>query len=303
MTAPAPTPRRTEPEHAGVLARLGSPERYSRERMELIIRRLADDLAPGADASRHVGGGNEYAESRPYQIGDPIRRLDWRQTARRGVPYTKQFEALRRMSVYVIVDASGSMRVTSGPISKLGAAAWLAAALGLVSLNRLSPVAVIGARPISQQGRPSANPDRFWHDVNPLLIGAANAAVPMRLALEHINATSRTTSLIIALSDFQNEHDAPALRHAACAHDVLAVQLIDPAELNFRRGGYIAAAEAETGRRFLSRPSAERAGPARVRESLSQSNIDTISVSTHADVVGEVRRALELRGLRSGRRA
>ena len=45
---------------------LGPPDELSHGDFELVVRRLADDLAFGTDASRFVGSGLEYAQSRPY---------------------------------------------------------------------------------------------------------------------------------------------------------------------------------------------------------------------------------------------
>ena len=63
-------------------SRLGPPEELSHGDFEMVVRRLADDLAFGTDASLFTGSGIEYAQSRPYEPGDPIKQIDWRMTAR-----------------------------------------------------------------------------------------------------------------------------------------------------------------------------------------------------------------------------
>ncbi len=57
---------------------------------ELVVRRLADDLAFGTDASRFVGSGLEYAQSPPYAPGDSIRQIDWKITARTSGTWVKE---------------------------------------------------------------------------------------------------------------------------------------------------------------------------------------------------------------------
>ena len=55
--------------------------RVGRVRMAPLLSRAARS---GQQSSRLYGRGMDYAESRVYQAGDDVRRLDWRLTARSG---------------------------------------------------------------------------------------------------------------------------------------------------------------------------------------------------------------------------
>ena len=81
---------------------LPPPEQLARGNFELVVRRLADDVAFGSDNSRLLGSGLEYAGSRPYVPGDSVRLLDWRLTARTARPYVREYEALKRTNVYLL---------------------------------------------------------------------------------------------------------------------------------------------------------------------------------------------------------
>jgi len=63
-------------------ATLPVPHELVADQFELILRRLADDLTYGSDASRFVGSGIDFAQSRPFVFGDSVRHIDWRVTAR-----------------------------------------------------------------------------------------------------------------------------------------------------------------------------------------------------------------------------
>ena len=120
------------------------PDELAHGDFEMVVRRLADDLAFGTDASLFTGSGLEYAQSRPYEAGDPIKQMDWRLTARMGKPYVKEYEALKRTDVLLLLDTSASMAVGSTRLRKHDLGVWLAAAIGLIAQRRLSPTAVIG---------------------------------------------------------------------------------------------------------------------------------------------------------------
>jgi len=67
-------------------------------------------MRAGQQSSRLYGRGMDYAESRVYQPGDDVRRLDWRLTARSGRLHTKLFQEEREGRLLILLDAHESMR-------------------------------------------------------------------------------------------------------------------------------------------------------------------------------------------------
>jgi len=67
-------------------------------------------MRAGQQSSRLYGRGMDYAESRIYQPGDDVRRLDWRLTARSGRLHTKLFQEEREGRLLILLDAHESMR-------------------------------------------------------------------------------------------------------------------------------------------------------------------------------------------------
>lgn len=81
------------------------------------------------------GRGMEYRESRIYQMGDDVRTMDWRVTARTNTPHVKVFQDEKERPVYLVVDQTASMHFASRRQFKSVMAARLAALLAWVAAN------------------------------------------------------------------------------------------------------------------------------------------------------------------------
>ena len=277
-------------------ATLPPPEDLARGDFEMVVRRLADDLAFGADNSLFVGGGLEYASSRPYQPGDSVRMLNWRLTARTGKPFVKEYEALKRTCVYVVLDTSASMSVSSTPLTKHGVAVWVAAAVGLVAQRRLSPVALMGAGERTTPLVPSLLRSDLWRALEPLRRGDFSEGTRVAERLAQLSNRAPRRSVIVVVSDLHDPAALGALRHAAQKHDCVVVHTIDPAEAGGLRAGFFRGREAETGADFLGHSGTAWAGAETIRVDLARCNADYIDLRTDVPFIALLRRFLAARG-------
>lgn len=277
-------------------ASLPAPAALAQGDFELVVRRLADDLAFGADNSLFTGGGLEYAGSRPYQPGDSIRILDWRLTARTGKAFVKEHEALKRVNVYVVVDTSASMSTGSTVITKHDLAVWLASALGLVALRRLSPVAVVAGGERALRVQPSLSRGDLWHSVEPLRRHDRTEATLLAARLDDLARRAERSSLMLVISDLHDPGAVPALRRAAHRHDVTVLWTIDPAEMAPLRAGFFRGREAETGRHFVAHGRSRFGDPQGLRRTLVRSGVEVLLLPTDEPFLAPLRRFLTSRG-------
>jgi uncharacterized protein (DUF58 family) len=107
----------------GLIARL---LRYQREDRVVVAPSLAGVrrfrwlavherlAAAGVRDARRRGEGRSFARLRDYVVGDDPRRIDWKATAKRGHPITREFTVERSQTIYVLVDAGRSMTQLAG---------------------------------------------------------------------------------------------------------------------------------------------------------------------------------------------
>jgi uncharacterized protein (DUF58 family) len=276
---------------------LRSPEELAHADFELVVRQLADDLAFGTDDSLFVGSGLEYAQSRPYEPGDPIKQIDWRVSAKVGRPFVKEYESLRRITMYLVVDTSSSMSVASTRLSKHDLAIWLAAALGLVGQRRLSPVGVLGGGERETRLVPSLAQSDLWQALEPLRLRAVAEKTAVGERVRSLEARAPRKSLVIVLSDLHDPSAVAALRHAAQKHDVVALHLQDPAERGRLRGGFFRGIEAETGRMFLAGGRSVFGLAPGVERDLAGAGVSYLGLRTDEAFVPRLRHFLQTRAL------
>lgn len=275
---------------------LPAPESLARGNFEMVVRRLADDLALGADNSLFLGGGLEYASSRPYQPGDSVRLLNWRLTARTGKPFIKEYEALKRTSVYIVIDTSASMAVASTATSKHDLAVWIGAATGLLAQRRMSPVAFVGAGERSVRLVPSLSPGDLWQAIEPLRLARYDERTTLGERLIQLRPRLGRTSHVLVISDLHDATARRALRELSQRHDVAAVHTVDPAEVKPPHAGFLRAEESETGREFIGRPGSMPAvSPEETRSDLARAGVDCLLLRTDEPFVAPLRRFLSTR--------
>jgi uncharacterized protein (DUF58 family) len=263
----------------------------------LAVKRLADSLSYGTDRSPFLGAGVEYVQSRPYQYGDPIKLIDWKVTARTRKVHVKEYEAPKRMPVYLLVDTSASMTISSHASSKYETAVFLAGGLALACLERISPVGLLGIGGQNLHVRPSLSKDQVMQWLHRLRSYRYDEPTSLGSRLAELIPSLGHRVLVIVLSDLHDPRAIPSLRRLAQEHDAVVLQLRDPAEDRLRGVGFVRAREAETGAAFVVRGRARWLDQERIAEELKKEGIDHLVIETDRPFVSRVRQFFMLRNL------
>ncbi|MEM7164135.1 MAG: DUF58 domain-containing protein [Planctomycetota bacterium] len=301
-------------------------------------RQVADVLA-GEYTSVFKGRGIEFDEVRPYIPGDDIRSIDWNVTARMGEPFVKRYVEERQLTVMVMADVSASQEFGSGSRSKREAAAELCALIafsanlsddkvGLTlfhggieqyipprkgqkhSLRVVREVLTHGLDTPEGQAEKKTRGWRipFLRSRRPRL---GRDATDIGAAMEFLMKVTARKSVCFVVSDFFDDGYEEALRSANRKHDVIAVLVTDPRELELPGSGMIELRDAESGATALHdtgskafRKAFEQRANERVeslRRRFASSGIDFIHVDASGSIVDPLIKFFRMRERRQRR--
>jgi uncharacterized protein (DUF58 family) len=276
-------------------AELDACDHLDERQFQLAVRRLADSLSYGTDASPFLGAGIEYVQSRHYLPGDPIKSIDWRVTARTGRVHVKEYEAPKRVPVYLLVDTSASMCVSSQRLSKYAWAVQIAGGLALTALSRISPVGLIGVGERQVGARSTLSRDLVFLWLHGLRRYRLDEKTLLGKRVRELSSVLDNRSLVMVLSDLHDPDAIPALKRMAQEHDCVALQLQDPAELGRIGGGIFRASEAESGRQFVAHGASRWIDDDGIAQELRRSGIDHIALRTDRPFLPKLRAFLRRR--------
>ena len=305
----APAANDAQAEAAPVAA--GAAERVLQRLEWTVIRRL-DGLLQGNYRTLMRGTGLDLADLREYQHHDDVRHIDWNVTARLRTPYVRVFTEDREMAAWFVLDLSRSVDFGSGLKAKREISIGFVGVLARMLTRHGNRVgALVYGNDLEAVIPPRSGRRHVLHLLHAMERRATESATShgtTRLAdlLRSAAGLMPRRSTVFVVSDFQSEPgwELPLAR-LTMRHEVVAVRLFDPLELDLPDLGLVPLRDAETGeqlwvdthdagfRKRFARLAAEREHT--LRAALAKAGVDTLELSTSDDLASAILRFADLR--------
>ncbi|WP_285612467.1 DUF58 domain-containing protein [Actinokineospora globicatena] len=221
--------------------------------LEIDVRRRLDGLLQGNHLGLVPGPGSEPGEARPYQPGDDVRRMDWAVTARTTVPHIRETVADRELETWLVVDLSASLDFGTAGCEKRDLAVAAVAAITHLTRgggNRVGALISTGERMIRVPARGGlAHARGLVRKVAETPRATEGVRGDLAEAIEQLRRPPRRRGLAVVISDFlgATEWQRP-MRALSLRHELVAVEVVDPRDVDLPDVGTVVLADPETGR-------------------------------------------------------
>ncbi len=277
--------------------------------IELRTRRLVSTLFSGEYRSVFRGQGIEFAEVRAYEQGDDYRSIDWNVSARMGSPYVKTFVEERELTLLLVVDRSGSVEFGQ-PRPKSERAVEVAAVLALAAARQNDRVGAVifsqGVDHVVPPAKGRAHALRVLRDL--VAFRPTDRGTNLGAALGYGARLLRHRAVVVIISDFRAADWEQPLRRLARRHEVVAITVDDPREMELPDAGWVELRDAESDAALLVdtshaptrvkvRIAAEQARLQRARI-FTQVQVDHVALRTDRPYAQALHRTFALRARR-----
>lgn len=283
-------------------------------RLEWTVIRRLDGLLQGDYRTLWRGAGLDLADLREYQHHDDVRHIDWNVTARLQQPYVRQFTEDRELAAWFLVDLSASVDFGSDLRAKRGVAREFVAVLARLLTRHGNRVgAMLYGTEVDTVVPPRGGRRHVLELLQRMARRPAEAppgATQLRDLLTAAQRMIKRRCSVFVVSDFISPTGwEQPLAELARRHDVTAVRLYDPLEMELPDLGLVTLRDAETGEQLLvdTHDAGFRrrfAAAAQAREeallgAFAQAGVDTLELATDDDLLDAILRFADMRRQRS----
>ncbi len=277
------------------------------QRIQIVANRTVNDLFAGHYKSVFRGRGMEFDEVRLYQPGDDIRTIDWNVTARTGECFIKRFCEERELTVLFVVDVSASGIFGSTRQSKLNVVIEIAALLMFSALKNNDKVGLITfCEDVIEFIPPRKGKAHVLRLIRQLVdVDPVAGPTHMDRALEFLNRVQKRRAVVFLVGDFLGPAPRRTLAISSRRHDLTAITVSDPREVDLPDVGLIQLRDAETGetvevdtrsprvRQWFQEQARQRQQA--LSQELQRIGVDQLPVDTQHDYLVSLRRFFAMR--------
>jgi len=289
------------------------PEALLRKLEWTVIRRL-DGLLHGDYRTLFRGFGLDLADLREYQYHDDVRRIDWNVTARLQTPYVREYNEDRDVTAWFLLDLSPSVDFGSRELKKRALSIEFVTVLARLLTRHGNRVGAM----FYGEGVDAVIPTRggrrhvlhLLHSMRARPIPKEGGTTKLRELIEAAASVIKRLSTIFVVSDFISDPGwTRPLWQLGQRHEVIAVRVVDPLELELPDLGLLTMRDAESGEQLLvdthdhgfrkrfARIAAQR--ESELRQDFVRANVDALELSTDGDLVDAVVRFTDMRKRRA----
>ena len=283
-------------------------------KIEITTRNIVNEIFSGEYHSLFTGQGLEFSEVRDYQAGDSYRQIDWNVSARMGHPYIKIFSETRELNVIFVVDCSASTLFGTHKYLKSEFVTEITAVLAFSAITNNDKVGLllfsdrVEKYIPPRKGKKTAL--RILREV--LYYQPESKGTNLANAVSYLYRLLTKRSIIFILSDFFDKDYDSDLKILAKKHDVVAIQILDNAEMELPRVGLMHLYDPETDSKFtvntwnkkIRKSFREKSlqKQTEIKERFKKMRVDLITIKTGDDYVRELMKFFKQR-IRRRRRA
>lgn len=219
-------------------------------RIEIKTRGLSNHIFSGEYQAAFKGRGMSFSEVREYTPGDDVKTIDWNVTARFSHPYVKIFEEERELTMMLLVDISPSAWFGTRHRTKRELITEIAAVLSFAAIANSDKVGVLFfSNKVEKFIPPKKGRTHVLRIIRELVALEPEQPGPTQIApaLEHLHRMIRKRTICFVLSDMISKPYEKELQLAARKHDLIGIQVFDPADQQLPKAGIIQFEDAESG--------------------------------------------------------
>jgi len=221
--------------------------------IEIATRRLLSGSYVGDYSSAKKGAGFEFDQIREYQLGDDVRFIDWKSSARSNKLLVKQYIEERNRSVILAVDMSASSFYGSSKQIKFDVLSEIAAVLSLVADYGKDQASLLLFTDEVELFIPPGRGRKHIHKIMENLFSFAPVHKKTNIdsALDRLAKLNRRDSIVFLLSDFVGDVSPKKLSVVSKLYDLVAIRCLDKNEQALANVGFINVEDIETGEPVL----------------------------------------------------